>query len=215
MQITDWNERWQQNQIGFHENQPNHYLTQYISHFKLASGATIFVPLCGKSHDLKWLADQGFNVIGIECSPVAVTDFFKHHNLKADIKKADGFTVYRSGKITIYQGDFFSFNQSHLPKCDLIYDRASMVAFPEDKRSHYINHLSSWFNSDTQMLLITLFYDQSIMNGPPFSVPNKEVNNSYKQKTIKTLVFNDVIDEGPRWRKVGLTSLIETAFHIS
>ena len=215
MNTNDWNKRWEQNQIGFHEDEPNLYLTQYLSEFKLKAGATIFVPLCGKSHDLKWLADQGFNIVGIECSSVAVIDFFKHHNLTPNTEIQGELTAYTCDNITIFQGDFFSLSSSHLRQCDLIYDRASMIAFPQQKRTQYINHLSTWFNDDTQMLLITLSYDQSIMSGPPFSASNSEIDSFYTNKNIKTLTSNNVIDEGPRWRKVGLSSLIETAFYIS
>lgn len=215
MQIIDWNQRWQQNQIGFHESQVNQYLAEFIGQFKLPTNATIFVPLCGKSNDLQWLAQHGYKVIGIECSALAVTDFFKHNNLSFDTASIDDFTVYHSGNITIYQGDFFALNQSHLKHCDLIYDRASLIAFSAEHRAHYVSHLNTWFSATTQMLLITLCYDQSIMQGPPFSVSNADVELFYKHKEIQQLKINDVIDEGPRWRKMGLNSLIETAFQLS
>ncbi len=214
MQINDWNERWQQNQIGFHESQPNQYLTKFLSQFNLPAQASIFVPLCGKSHDIYWLAQQGYHVVGIECSPVAVVDFFKHHKLEPKIQIIDDFTVYQSNNITIYQGDFFKLNQTHLTHCDLIYDRASLIAFSAQQRQQYASHLKTWFSASTQLFLITLSYDQSIMNGPPFSIPREEVNQYYSDKTIQQIQQSDVIDEGPRWRKVGLNSLIETVFQI-
>ncbi len=215
MQINAWNQRWQQNQIGFHETQPNQYLVEFLDQFQLPNNATVFVPLCGKSNDLYWLAQQGYQVIGIECSPLAVTDFFKQHRLSFSTEAIEHFTVYHSDNITLYQGDFFALNQSHLKHCDLIYDRASLISFSEEKRAQYVAHLNTWFTATTQMLLITLCYDQTIMQGPPFSVPNTEVEIFYKHKNIKLLTVNDVIDEGPRWRKVGLNALIETAFQLS
>lgn len=215
MHITDWNKRWEQNKIGFHEEQPNLYLTQYIHQLNLAQNATVFVPLCGKSNDLKWLADKGYNVVGIECSAIAVKDFFKAHDLKPNIETVDKLIAYNNNNITIFQGDFYDLNTTILAKCDLIYDRASMIAFTEEQRPHYIKHLSQWFNSSTQMLLVTLSYDQNTMNGPPFSVNNPEVEEAYVHKKLKILDSQDVIDETPRWRSVGLTALIETTFHIS
>ncbi len=214
MQIQDWNQRWQNNQIGFHEAQANPYLTEFLPQFKLPPKATVFVPLCGKSQDLLWLAQNNYSVIGIECSPLAVEDFFNQNALPYSTKIIPDFTVYSSNNITIYQGDFFLLNQSHLSHCDLIYDRASIVAFPEQQRADYVKHLHTWFGGDTQMLLITLCYDQSIMSGPPFSVADDEIKQFYPYKSITQLTQKNVVDEGPRWRQVGLNSLVETAFKI-
>ncbi len=214
MQITDWNTRWQQNQIGFHENQPNRYLTKHFQQFKLNKKATVFIPLCGKSHDLFWLAQQGYHVVGIECSPIAVNDFFNRHQLIATTQKIKNFTIYQHQNIRIYQGDFFKLNPTHLTHCDLIIDRASLIAFPAHQRTHYTTHLKTWFGNTTQLLLITLSYKQNIMNGPPFSVPHEEVNQHYADKHIHILEQQNIVDEGPKWRKAGLNSLIETAFRI-
>jgi len=214
MQINDWNERWKKNQIGFHEKQPNTALTRYLERFSLPDKATIFVPLCGKSNDLYWLAQQGYLVVGIECSLIAVEDFFKHHQLEPSIHTFGDFNVYQCDNITIYQGDFFKLNQTHLKQCDLIYDRASLIAFSAQQRDQYVTHLNTWLVDSTQLLLITLSYDQSIMSGPPFSVQLDEVERHYQHKNIQHMSQADVVDEGPRWRKVGLTSLLETAFKI-
>jgi len=214
MQIQDWNQRWENNQIGFHEAQANPYLTEFLPQFKLSPESCIFVPLCGKSQDLLWLAQRYSSVIGIECSQIAVEHFFKENHLQYKTQVIADFTVYISDNITIYQGDFFALNQSHLKSCDLIYDRASIVAFTEQQRPDYVKHLSTWFNTSTQMLLITLCYDQSIMSGPPFSVPDNAIEQLYKHRSIIQLTQKNVVDEGPRWRKVGLSTLIETVFKI-
>lgn len=215
MQITDWNERWKKQQIGFHLEQVNDCLTAFIEHFNLPQNATVFVPLCGKSNDLFWLAEQGYRVIGNECSPLAVSSFFKHYDLKPSIKKINHFNVYQSDNIIIYQGDFFKLNPTHFAQCDLIYDRASLVSFSEQQRGRYIEHLNPWFLAKTQLFLVTLSYDQKIMNGPPFSVSRQEVERHYRDKNIQQIRQLDIIDEGPRWRKAGLTSLMETAFKIN
>ena len=41
------------------------------------AGDNILVPLCGKSLDMLWLAERGFQVTGIEISELAVQDFFR------------------------------------------------------------------------------------------------------------------------------------------
>lgn len=212
MQISDWNSRWEQNQIGFHEAAANRYLTHYFDRYNLAKDSSVFVPLCGKSHDLLWLAQQGLKVYGIECSELAINSFFEEHDLSYNVTQQQTFKVFKSDSITLFQGDFFNLTPKHLPSIDFIFDRASMVAFDAERQTDYLNHLAQFFQPHTQLLLVTLHYDQHTMQGPPFSVDNNMVTEFYRANNIQLLEQNDVIDETPRWRQVGLTSLLESAF---
>src|SRR3546814_12861307 len=47
----------------------------------LATGSRVFVPLCGKSLDMAWLAARGHRVLGVELSPLAVGQFFDENGL--------------------------------------------------------------------------------------------------------------------------------------
>ena len=53
----------------------------YWPRLELASDAPVFVPLCGKSLDMVWLAQQGHRVIGAELSQRAIDDFFAERGL--------------------------------------------------------------------------------------------------------------------------------------
>ena len=55
MQKTFWLERWQLNQIGFHNKDINPHLKQNWSSLELMANNQVFVPFCGKSQDLLWL----------------------------------------------------------------------------------------------------------------------------------------------------------------
>ena len=76
-----WLDRWHQNRIGFHEDSVNGYLKRHFSRFQLDPGACVFIPLCGKAHDIKWIADHGHEVIGIELSQLAIEAFFEENAL--------------------------------------------------------------------------------------------------------------------------------------
>ena len=45
-----------------------------MSALGLAKGAAVLVPLCGKSLDLVWLAEQGHAVIGVELAEAFVKE---------------------------------------------------------------------------------------------------------------------------------------------
>jgi thiopurine S-methyltransferase len=50
------------NDIGFHKDEPHHYLQRFYASLQSPEGAQLFVPLCGKSKDLIWLRERGHDV---------------------------------------------------------------------------------------------------------------------------------------------------------
>ncbi|MGZ8962003.1 MAG: thiopurine S-methyltransferase, partial [Methylophilaceae bacterium] len=59
-----------------------------------------------------------------------------------------------------------------------IYDRAAIVALPADTRKQYAFHLLNITQAAPQ-LLIAYEYDQSLVDGPPFSVSEAELKQHY------------------------------------
>ncbi len=105
--MTDWLARWQNNKIGWHADTVNRSLVDYFELLELASGASVFVPLCGKSIDMIYLSEMGFSVIGVELSSVGVEQFFVGNGLQYSVSEIDEFVLYRSDRIKIYCGDLF------------------------------------------------------------------------------------------------------------
>src|SRR6185503_16503780 len=62
-----WINRWNENQIGFHVKGVNPLLTRFWP----SARGRVLVPLCGKSEDLRWLAERRHEVVGVEFSLVA------------------------------------------------------------------------------------------------------------------------------------------------
>ena len=54
-----WLERWQEGRTGWHEDTGNESL---MRHWRV-TGRRVLVPLCGKTPDMRWLADHGNQVI--------------------------------------------------------------------------------------------------------------------------------------------------------
>lgn len=210
-----WLDRWKENRIGFHESEVNRHLRRYLPNFDLPRGAGVFLPLCGKAHDIAWIAAQGYEVIGIELSQLAIEAFFEENELAYERLDTDRFGIYKSGNISLLQGDFFDLSNDDLGACNLVYDRAALIAMEQHDRPRYYDHMLSIIPAVSNMMLITLDYDQSEMTGPPFSVSTNEVYQYYSDAfSINLLETNDIIDESPRWRKVGLTALSESVFRL-
>jgi len=174
-----WHQIWESKDIGFNQSQPNKLMQRYFSSLKLTPGCRVFVPLCGQSIDMLWLAGQGYQVIGVEFSKLACSTFFKENRIPVKITEVDNFTVYRGDEITLLSGDYFNLNQSVLDKIDAVYDRAALIALPMDVRKSYAKHLIELMSPATAMFLITTVYNQNEMQGPPFSVDENEVSALY------------------------------------
>jgi thiopurine S-methyltransferase len=210
-----WLDRWKENRIGFHEPAVNQHLHQYFSEFDLAEGASVFLPLCGKALDISWIAAQGYQVIGIELSALAIEAFFEDNQLNYERFDSDRFGVYKSTNICLLQGDFFDLSKDDLGACSLVYDRAALIAVNPLDRSRYCEHMLSIIPAVSNMLLVTLEYNQAEMQGPPFAVLEDEVRQYYSEAfSISLLESNDIIDERPRWRDAGLSALGESVFRL-
>jgi thiopurine S-methyltransferase len=210
-----WLDRWQEDRIGFHEAAVNRHLQNQLPRFALEAGSCLFLPLCGKAHDIAWIAQQGYEVIGIELSAIAIEAFFDEHDLDYERFDSDRFGVYKSGNISLLQGDFFDLRNDDLGACSFVYDRAALIAMDAPDRPRYCEHMLSIVPAASNMLLITMDYEQSEMRGPPFAVPGEEIYRYYDDAfSINLIESNDIIDERPRWREAGLSGLSELVFRL-
>jgi thiopurine S-methyltransferase len=205
-----WHERWERGEIGFHQHDFNQHMQTFIDRLEIRPGAQILVPLCGKSLDMLWLAEQGYRVTGIEISEKAVKDFFVENRLGYEPDRKPGLISYRGEYISILCTDFFTVEKTDLPPTDAVYDRASLIALPPEMRPAYAEHLTRLIDAGKRSLLVTLDYPQEEMSGPPFSVTLDEVRRLFgAQYDIERLHSEDCLAREPRFRKKGLTRLDE------
>ena len=157
-------------------------MVNHISHLNLISGQRVFLPLCGKTLDVAWLLSKGFRVVGAELSEIAIEQLFKDLNLEPKIIHCGKLLRYQAENIDMFVGDIFELDSELLGVVDAVYDRAALVALPNDiqndMRSKYANHLVE-ITGTAKQLLISFEYDQDLMEGPPFSILKDEVSRLY------------------------------------
>jgi len=211
-----WLDRWKEDRIGFHEASVNRHLQNWFPSMAPEAGSSVFLPLCGKALDILWCAQQGYDVIGIELSKIAIEAFFEENSIAFERIPSNRFEIYQAGNITLLQGDFFDLTDDDLQYCRLVYDRAALIAMEDESRQRYYDHMLSILPRSCNMLLISLEYDQQQMQGPPFSVPTDEIMRRYGEHfSIKLLDTESIIDERPRWREAGLSALQESVFSLT
>lgn len=187
-------------------------LQKYWPALNLPPDAHVLVPLAGKSMDVAWLAQQGHNVLAVELSPLAVTQFFKAHQLQPETRATAHGTLYSapygSGRIEFLCADVFTLEPDQLQPIQACYDRAALIALPPDMRRRYARHVYGRLPAGTRTLLLTLDYPQPEMEGPPFSVPETEVRTLFGSHwDIALLDERDILEKEPKFAARGLSRL--------
>ena len=192
--MANWLEFWENNEINWHSDVVTQELEEYLGLLKLEPGNKVFFPLCGKSLDMIYLLNQGFSVVGVELSEIAIKQFFHENGLDYTITRVGKFDLYSAKNIEIYCGDFFSLSSKHLSDVKAVFDRKSLIALDQNLRQKYVKHLNDIISLGVRVLLITLHYPQHQMSGPPFSVDKSEVESlfsmAFKYQELKS--FQDI-----------------------
>jgi len=170
-----WHDKWQSDKLGFHLEDTNAALVKYWPKLGIDASCQVLVPLCGKSLDMVWLRQQGHEILGVELSSIAAHDFFSEHKIEYETNKRGKLQRFSGEGFTILVGDIFDLTKAETDNIKAIYDRAALIALPPPMQKTYVAHLRNILPPDTQILLITLEYDPSELDGPPFSIPEPYV----------------------------------------
>jgi thiopurine S-methyltransferase len=195
METNFWHQKWQHGDIGFHQSQANPLLVKHLDRLALRPGARVFLPLCGKTLDIAYLLGLGYRVAGAELSEIAVRELFQSLDLQPVIQQQGALQHYGGASIDIFVGDIFDLGADALGSVDAIYDRAALVALPEAMRTRYAAHLVDITGISPQ-LLITYAYDQSLIDGPPFSVTEAEVQRLYGNSYALNVLEHHEVEGG-------------------
>lgn len=216
MNTDFWLERWEQGQIGFHERDINNHLQKFWDSSNIQASSHVFIPLCGKSKDILWLLSEGYQVTGVELSPIAVKSFFTENKLTPRITETENFTCWQADGLNIYLGNFFDLNHKHLHDCLAVYDRAALIALPPEMRSLYVQHLNKIAPGLKHSLLISLEYAQQEMQGPPFSVEENEIYRLFAHThDIENLSREDILSSNENFQQKGLSQLVEKVYRLN
>ena len=195
MDASFWLRKWKKNDIGFHKSEANPILVKYFKELSLVKGSRVFLPLCGKTLDIPWLLSNGYRIAGAELIEIAIEQLFIELGVEPKISGAGELKHYSAINIDIFVGDIFDLSSKMLGPIDAIYDRAALVALPEEMRNRYTAHLTEITDKAPQ-LLVSYEYNQNLMEGPPFSISSEEVNQHYEGSYNLTLIASENVPGG-------------------
>jgi thiopurine S-methyltransferase len=208
-----WHERWRTGQTGFHQQAVHPLLERWWPRIGVRPGARVYVPLCGKSLDMAWLAERGHAVVGSELSRIAIDDFFAGQSLQPTTTTRDGFTRHAAGPYEILEGDALALTPPITGPLDAVYDRAALVALPPDMRGPYVESLARLLPRGARGLVVSFEYPQEMKGGPPFSVESQEIlGHCAGRFTVRELERVDILAESPKFAEFGIPALHEVAY---
>ena len=242
-----WANRWANGKIGWHKDQVNEFLERNIDKIVSVSQTTtidgdnnntcpnpklkrVLVPLCGKTIDIKYLADHPgvSEVVGVDGVQTALDEFMKEHkdlNIRAvKDSAADRFEAFSGTKVSLLRGDFFELDAKAAGTFDVVFDRASMVAINPTLRKEYVEVLRKVLAPGGKILLVTIDRqgsdEEAVKKGPPFTIPEATVRELYEGqdwvKSVTLLSSEDSFEKDPsqKERFDGLDRMMEHVFLI-
>ena len=208
-----WHERWLTGQTGFHQSAVHPLLERWWPSLDVPAGARVYVPLCGKSLDMAWLADRGYRVVGSELSPIAIRKFFAAAGLAEHHATAGDFIRHTAGAFEILEGDALALTPQVTGPLGAFYDRAALVALPSGMREQYFATLAALLPQGAGGLLASFEYPQEMKGGPPFSVETAEIarlcNGLFSLRELERV---DVLAASPKFAELGIPALHEIAY---
>ncbi len=217
-QVVDrdfWLKRWENGEIGWHREDTNPLLARHWPSLGITRGVSVFVPLCGKSLDMRYLESLGHPVIGVELSEAAVLAYFEEGGETPTRTELFYLTRFAGERTTLYCGDFFDVSAPDILGVRAVYDRGALMALPEAVRFQYADHMLRIVPEHAHILLITLEYDQRKVPGPPHSVPEEEVQALYGPRCrIERMDRIATAELPPKFAEAGIGTVTEAVYHI-
>jgi thiopurine S-methyltransferase len=197
--MTFWHDRWKNQLTGWHRLEYNDLMVKHWPSLNAPDGGEVLVPLCGKSLDMLWLAEQGYSIVGMDMVEQAVQTFFTENQLSPESIQFGKLVKHSSPPFTIFQGDVFDLEAGTV-QADVWYDRAAMIAIPPSTRESYVQQIRQQTKAGAVGLLITFTYPQHEMDGPPFSLTDEDVftlfSNGFDVELLERMDLEDEKDRG-------------------
>ncbi|MCC5881111.1 MAG: thiopurine S-methyltransferase [Halomonas sp.] len=198
----EWLDRWREGRIGFHRHEAHPALIRHWPALQVRAGTKVLVPLCGKSLDMRWLAQRDHPVLGIELSSEAIEQFVNEGVGEISRYRQEPFSICRQGSVELWCGDFFHFHIDQAAEIGAFYDRASLIALPPATRQRYAFHLAQLIPPGACGLLIALAREPGDeTGGPPFHVPGDEIRELFEPNFQVTHLEDGEPEEGSGFRE--------------
>jgi SAM-dependent methyltransferase len=156
--IGDWEERYRSGDTPWDKGAAHPALVAWLKHHTFSG--RVFVPGCGAGHDVRALATQGADVIGLDIAPSAVAAARRHP---------------RVGREEYEEGNFFQPPAAWLGTFDGIFEHTCFCAIHPSQRSAYARSAAELLRPGGRLLAI-FYLDPGVEEGPPYGCTTTELD---------------------------------------
>ncbi len=161
MQETDWETRYQTNDMPWEKGEPSPGTVDFLDAHPNLKRGTVLVPGCGTGHDVRAWANAGFEATGFDLAPSAIQ--IAQQKTSADLK----------AKFVV--GNFLSDAPTQL--FDWIFEHTLFCAIAPERRDEYVVAVTRWLKPDGQYLAVNYLIPDE--DGPPFGTTREEQLNRF------------------------------------
>lgn len=180
-----WTKKWAVNSTPWHVPEVNGDL---IKHEDIVldgkEDAQVFVPMCGKTWDLKWFYDKGHRVVGVEYVESAARGFFEEVGFPfaetvCDVLKCKIFQT-PDGRLRIFVCSILDFKRECAGPMDIVTDRGALCSIREDQRERFVGVMKSLLAPGCSYALWTMTYDEPTYKETPRNLPDDVVFDLFR-----------------------------------
>jgi SAM-dependent methyltransferase len=165
LMARDWNKAYEENDTPWDKGYASPPLVDFLARQSILG--RVLVPGCGSGHDVRVLAAQGAEVIGMDIAPGA-------------IRKAATFPA--AGREGYELGDFLNLSAKHVGAYDWVVEHTCLCALDPGQRTMYANAVQQALKPGGQFLAIFFrevpAYDG---DGPPYPISAEEIGQLFGQ----------------------------------
>jgi SAM-dependent methyltransferase len=149
---------------GWELGQPAPPLQEFVDATPPPRGR-VAVPGCGRGHDARFLARRGYDVVGFDFSPAAVT-------------AARALATREKVDVAFEQRDIFTLGRDYAHAFDGVWEYTCFCAIDPRRRDAYVQTMAAILKPGG-WLLACFFPMRRIAAGPPFPVSRAEVQRRF------------------------------------
>ncbi len=178
---SDWEERYQEQTTPWDLGEAAPGFGSLLNSQNKPNPGKTAVLGCGRGYDAVLFAESGFEVLGFDFAPTAITD-------SISLAQKSHSTA------TFLQRDIFELGTEFPHHFDYVIEHTCFCAIPPERRTEYVKLVRSILRPNGQ--LIALFFTHNRPGGPPFGVTPAEIRQ-YFEADFDLIFLEPVLNSVP------------------
>lgn len=162
-----WEERYIQADTGWDQGVPHPVLSGLLP--GLRTTGSVLIPGCGRGHDVQAWAAAGFEALGLDIAPTAVSE--SRHIVSSSL-----------GRVQV--ADILDLSSHLRAQFDWIWEHTCLCALHPDHRESYVNSMADALKDSGNLLGVFYLNTRDSGSGPPFKLPLNQIKSLLEHRFV-------------------------------